>query len=72
MQLTPFVDLGQVWNKKDNVDDPFLASAGLGLLWQPMRNFNIRVDYGIPFVDIENPSGSLQDDGLHFSFTYSP
>ncbi|MEH2180667.1 ShlB/FhaC/HecB family hemolysin secretion/activation protein [Nostoc sp.] len=72
LQLTPFVDLGQVWNKRDNIDHPFLASAGLGLLWQPMRNFNIRVDYGIPFVDIENPSGSLQDDGLYFSLTYSP
>ncbi|QFS51123.1 ShlB/FhaC/HecB family hemolysin secretion/activation protein [Nostoc sphaeroides CCNUC1] len=72
LQLAPFVDLGQVWNKTGNVNNPFLASAGLGLLWQPTRNFNIRVDYGIPFVDIENPSGSLQDDGLHFSLTYSP
>uniref|UniRef100_UPI001177F694 ShlB/FhaC/HecB family hemolysin secretion/activation protein n=1 Tax=Calothrix rhizosoleniae TaxID=888997 RepID=UPI001177F694 len=72
LQLTPFVDLGQVWNKTGDIDDSFLASAGLGLLWQPIRNLNIRVDYGIPFVDIETPSNSLQDDGLHFSFTYSP
>ncbi|MBC1224219.1 ShlB/FhaC/HecB family hemolysin secretion/activation protein [Nostoc sp. UCD121] len=72
LQLAPFVDLGQVWNKTGNVNNPFLASAGLGLLWQPIRNFNIRVDYGIPFVEIEKPSGSLQDDGLHFSLTYSP
>ena len=72
LQLTPFVDLGQVWNKRGDIDDSFLASAGLGLLWQPSQNLNIRVDYGIPFVDIETPSDSLQDNGLHFSLTYSP
>ena len=55
-----------------DIDDSFLASAGLGLLWQPSQNLNIRVDYGIPFVDIETPSDSLQDNGLHFSLTYSP
>ncbi|MDZ8238190.1 MAG: ShlB/FhaC/HecB family hemolysin secretion/activation protein [Nostoc sp. ChiQUE01a] len=72
LQLAPFIDLGQIWNKRDNPDNSFLASAGLGLLWQPIRNLNIRVDYGIPFVDIEKPSDSLQDNGLHFSLTYSP
>lgn len=72
LQLAPFIDLGQVWNKRDNPDNSFLASTGLGLLWQPIRNLNIRVDYGIPFVDIEKPSDSLQDNGLHFSLTYSP
>lgn len=72
LQLAPFIDLGQVWNKTDNPDNSFLASTGLGLLWQPIRNLNIRVDYGIPFVDIEKPSDSLQDNGLHFSLTYSP
>lgn len=73
LQLTPFVELGQVWNNNSrDIDDSFLASAGLGLLWQPSQNLNIRVDYGVPFVDIETPSDSLQDNGLHFSLTYSP
>lgn len=72
LQLAPFVDLGQVWNKTGNIDDSFLASAGLGLLWQPIRNLNIRFDYGVPFVNIETPSNSIQDDGLHFSLTFSP
>lgn len=72
LQLTPFVELGQVWKKRGDIDDSFLASAGLGLLWQPSQNLNIRVDYGVPFVDIETPSDSLQDNGLHFSLTYSP
>lgn len=71
LQLAPFFDMGQVWNKRGNLDNPFLASLGLGLLWQPIQNFNIRVDYGIPFIDIETPSHSLQDNGIHFSLTYS-
>lgn len=72
LQLAPFVDLGQIWNEDANPDNPFLASAGLGLIWQPSPNFNVRLDYGIPFVDIEKPSDSLQDNGLHFSLSYSP
>ena len=72
LQLAPFVDLGQIWNQDDNPNKPFLASAGLGLLWQPSRNFNVRLDYGIPFVEIETPSESLQDNGFHFSLSYSP
>lgn len=75
LQLAPFVDLGQIWSKDEDPNDPgnpFLASAGLGLIWQPSPNFNVRLDYGIPFVEIEKPSDSLQDNGLHFSLSYSP
>jgi hemolysin activation/secretion protein len=73
LQLAPFVDVGQIWGGGDNSDNPLLASVGLGLLWQPVPRLNIRIDYGIPLVDIETAgSHSLQDDGFHFSLNYTP
>lgn len=74
LQLAPFIDLGAVWNHDDNPNDlperTFLASAGLGLLWEPLPGLNLRLDYGVPFVDIEELGDHLQDDGFHFSVNY--
>ncbi|WP_283756267.1 ShlB/FhaC/HecB family hemolysin secretion/activation protein [Roseofilum casamattae] len=74
LQLIPFVDMGAVWNHGDNPnqlpEQNFLASAGLGLVWQPVPNLNFRLDYGYPIVDLDNRGNNLQDDGLHFSFSY--
>ena len=74
LQVAPFVDLGAVWNHEDNPnelpDKTFLASAGLGLLWEPLPGLNLRLDYGVPFVDIEELGDNLQDDGFHFSVDY--
>ena len=74
LQVAPFVDLGAVWNHDGNPnelpDQTFLASAGLGLLWEPIPGLNLRLDYGVPFVDIEELGDNLQDDGFHFSVDY--
>ena len=74
LQVAPFVDLGAVWNHDGNPnelpDKTFLASAGLGLLWEPLPGLNLRLDYGVPFVDIEKLGDNLQDDGFHFSVDY--
>lgn len=73
LQLAPFFDAGLVSNQEDDPEDPFLASVGLGLLWQPIRQFTLRFDYGVPLVDIETlGSRSLQDDGVHFSVVFTP
>ncbi|MBE9127780.1 MULTISPECIES: ShlB/FhaC/HecB family hemolysin secretion/activation protein [unclassified Coleofasciculus] len=73
-QLAPFVDLGAVWNHPDNPNDQpdqtFLASVGLGLLWEPIPNLNLRLDYGIPFVDLDDRGENAQDEGFHFSVSY--
>ncbi|MFP4101464.1 ShlB/FhaC/HecB family hemolysin secretion/activation protein [Coleofasciculus sp.] len=73
-QLAPFVDVGAVWNHPDNPNDQpdqtFLASLGLGLLWEPIPNLNIRLDYGIPFVDLDDRRENAQDEGFHFSVGY--
>lgn len=74
LQVIPFVDMGTVWNKADNPNrlprQTFLASVGLGLIWQPVSGLNLRLDYGYPIVDLSDRGDNLQDHGLHFSLSY--
>jgi hemolysin activation/secretion protein len=74
VQLAPFLDLGYVWNDSDNpnteTDQRFLAGLGLGLFWQPFENFSIRLDYGVPLVDLDDRGKNIQDDGFYFSVGY--
>ena len=73
-QLAPFVDAGVVWNDPDNpIELPsqrFLAGVGLGVLWEALPGLNIRVDYGLPLVDLEDRGRNVQDDGFYFSVRY--
>lgn len=75
-QLAPFFDMGAVWNDSRNPnnagrpDEEFLAGIGLGLLWEPLPNLNIRLDYGLPLVDISDRGDNAQDDGFYFSVRY--
>lgn len=73
-QLAPFFDMGAVWNDPDNPtdleDDTFLAGIGLGLLWEPEPNFNIRLDYALPLVDRDDRGENAQDEGFYFSVSY--
>ncbi|MDJ1180238.1 ShlB/FhaC/HecB family hemolysin secretion/activation protein [Roseofilum sp. BLCC_M91] len=74
LQLIPFIDMGAVWNHGDNPNQlprqNFLASTGLGLIWQPFPGLNLRLDYGYPIVDLDNRRNNLQDNGFHFSLSY--
>jgi len=76
LQLAPFVELGKVWNHRDNpnllLDQTFLIGTGLGVLWQPVPDLNIRVDYGLPLIDLEDKGDNLQDHGLYFSINFTP
>ncbi|MEM9275615.1 MAG: ShlB/FhaC/HecB family hemolysin secretion/activation protein [Cyanobacteria bacterium P01_F01_bin.143] len=71
MHLTPFVDLGSIWNTSDvDIDTDFLASVGLGLNFSTGSGLNARIDWGIPLVDVETRGDSLQEDGIHFSLDF--
>ena len=79
IQLAPFIDLGVVWNESGNpnelLDEQFLLGAGLGFRWNDFLSidgFNFRLDYGIPFVDLNNPDHNIQDDGLYFQVNFQP
>lgn len=74
-QLTPFVDFGTVWNDKDNnleLDQSTLISVGLGLRLLVNNNFRARVDWGIPLIEQDFDTGSLQEDGITFNIEYRP
>lgn len=74
LEIIPFVDLGIVWNHPNNPNEltnqNFLASVGMGIRWYPWRNLEIRADYGIPFIDLNDRGRNLQDNGLHMSVAY--
>ena len=73
VQLAPFVEAGAVWNCAGNPSGPvaqgFLAGVGLGLLWQPNDSLNVRIDYGIPLVNLPDQTNGFQDSGIYFSVT---
>ncbi|MGR3279119.1 ShlB/FhaC/HecB family hemolysin secretion/activation protein [Acaryochloris marina NIES-2412] len=71
-QVAPFVDLGVVFNSNNpNLvgDDNFIIGLGLGLLWEPVPGFNIRLDYAPPIIDL-NRGDDIQDHGFYFSLNY--
>ncbi|NEZ68076.1 ShlB/FhaC/HecB family hemolysin secretion/activation protein [Leptolyngbyaceae cyanobacterium CCMR0082] len=73
VQLTPFFEAGVGWNNEIPDPDPaFLASLGLGVRWAVSPWLSMRLDYGIPLVDVDNTGDSLQEDGLYFLLDYRP
>ncbi|MCP2730076.1 ShlB/FhaC/HecB family hemolysin secretion/activation protein [Limnofasciculus baicalensis] len=74
-QIAPFFDLGYVWNVSDNPnflqEQKFIAGLGLGVLWQPLPRFSMRLDYALPLVGLDDRGRNAQDDGFYFSVNYS-
>lgn len=71
--LTPFAEVGTAWNNRGADPDPStLASVGLGLRWQLDPSLQLRLDYGLPLVEVDNQSDSLQSSGFYFSLTFDP
>lgn len=72
--LAPFIEAGYVWNVQDNPNDlpdqRFIAGMGLGILWEPLPNWNVRLDYAVPLIDINDRGENAQDEGFSFSVTY--
>lgn len=73
LQLTPFIEVGTVWNNAEpNPSPSLLASIGLGTRWQIYKGLNARLDFGLPLIGIENQGNSLQEAGVYFSLRYTP
>ncbi|MBW4522074.1 MAG: ShlB/FhaC/HecB family hemolysin secretion/activation protein [Scytolyngbya sp. HA4215-MV1] len=74
VQFAPFAELGAVWNVGNNPnlepDQTFLASIGLGLLWQPLPRLSVRLDYGLPIIHLSDRGNNIQDSGAYFSLNY--
>ncbi|WP_019487719.1 ShlB/FhaC/HecB family hemolysin secretion/activation protein [Kamptonema formosum] len=85
LQLAPFIDMGMVWNSQNNPneiafpntnifggDRAFLAGIGLGILWEPIPKVNVRIDYALPIINIQDKGNNAQDSGFYFSVIYTP
>lgn len=74
IKIAPFVDLGYVWNTNDNPNrlqrQTFLAGTGVGVLWQLIPNLNMRLDYGVPLINLDDRGTNAQDEGFYFSVGY--
>ena len=64
-----------LWNNPSNPDqitnEHFLEGAGVGLLYSPVENLNLRLDLTLPLVNIRDRSVNAQDDGIYFSLGYT-
>lgn len=72
VQITPFFDVGTVWNSGDlEIENSTLPAVGIGLNFSRGTNFNARLDWGIPLTDVNTGGDSLQEDGIYFSLDYN-
>jgi hemolysin activation/secretion protein len=72
LQVAPFVDAGGAWYKDRSSPEPqTIASAGLGLRFDPHRQVHAELYWANAFDDgdIDNPTNSWQDQGWHFVIT---
>ena len=84
--VVPFLDMGLTWDDRntnpgagDTSAKRRFASAGLGLLWQPLRGLKAEVFWGEPISDNFDRSTrerigaeyDLQDDGIHAALAYT-
>jgi hemolysin activation/secretion protein len=75
LQVTPFVDFGNVWTNsgaRATLEANTLLSVGLGLRWQYRHKWNARGGWGIPLIDIKSSQRSLQERGLYFCVEFKP
>ncbi|NEO84448.1 MAG: ShlB/FhaC/HecB family hemolysin secretion/activation protein [Spirulina sp. SIO3F2] len=74
LQIAPFFDYGVVWNNPSNpsqiTGEHVLAGLGTGILFQPIDNLALRLDFAIPLVNLSDRQEDLQDDGIYFSLAY--
>lgn len=81
LQIAPFVDVGTTWNNSGRNDlgrtaseSDTLASVGLGLRWQLGDRLTVRLDWGIPLIDISarGRERTWQENGVYFSVISNP
>lgn len=74
-QIAPFWDFGNVWNVSNNPNllqnQTFIMGLGMGVLWQPFPNLNLRLDYGLPIMNLSDRGRNAQDDGFYFNVNYN-
>ncbi len=73
MHFTPFIDYGQGWNFFGGNPDPRqLGAGGIGLRLQVSDKLTARLEWGIPWVDVNSTDRTLQEQGIYFSIITTP
>ncbi|AFZ27025.1 hemolysin activation/secretion protein [Cylindrospermum stagnale PCC 7417] len=74
MQIAPFFDMGYIWNAESNPnilqEQQFIAGLGLGFLWKPIPELNLRLDYALPLIELKDRGQNAQDSGFYFNASY--
>ncbi|MFH0726596.1 MAG: ShlB/FhaC/HecB family hemolysin secretion/activation protein [Pseudomonadota bacterium] len=72
LQLTPFMDFGEAWNRGEDHREEMLHSVGVGLIFTPLPWMSAEVYWA---HDIEERAAAtaynLQDDGVHFRVRFT-
>ncbi|NEQ54355.1 MAG: ShlB/FhaC/HecB family hemolysin secretion/activation protein [Leptolyngbya sp. SIO3F4] len=69
MLLSPFLDMAAVWNSKSGTtvnDDRFLLGTGVGFTYRPLEKLDLRLDIGVPLIDIDD--SAPQDVFIYLDF----
>ncbi|MBO1051934.1 MAG: ShlB/FhaC/HecB family hemolysin secretion/activation protein [Dolichospermum sp. DET73] len=73
LELAPFFEIGRAWNNQNPDPSPAtIASLGLGGRWQIGSGWDLRLDYGIPLIQVNKQGNSLQENGFSFLLRYQP
>lgn len=76
LTAVPFFDYGRVWDQGDSLTTSSasrLSSIGLGFTATPFRGAAMELFYGERLKKddlLDRQERDLQDDGIHFSFSY--
>jgi hemolysin activation/secretion protein len=74
MQFAAYVDTGGAkFKERDNPDPSSLTGVGVGLIWNPVREFFAELYFAKGLDDVPDPPSShLQDESLYFRLIYRP
>ncbi|MBP0019039.1 MAG: ShlB/FhaC/HecB family hemolysin secretion/activation protein [Cyanobacteria bacterium SBLK] len=72
VQVAPFLDVGTVWSSDNTaIDSPgTLSSVGVGLHLGLGDRLTGRLDWGIPLVERNSTTNTVQEQGVYFSLEY--
>ncbi|MBW4550236.1 MAG: BamA/TamA family outer membrane protein [Aphanocapsa sp. GSE-SYN-MK-11-07L] len=72
LSLSPFFDIGYVWEDQPEFSSPseLLASTGLSLQYNFSNRLSANLTWGIPLITIQGEQNSLQEQGILFSLRW--
>jgi hemolysin activation/secretion protein len=74
LRLAVFADYGASWDEDDalvTARKERIASAGLGLIWNPLPSFRAEVYWGEDLDGHRSAGNALQDKGIHYGLSFA-